>query len=164
MGGVHCPNFRLPISEHASWTLHSILLIRSIRQFSVKVRFLHSYNSLLRSNRTDKFRHHTLPKVEQRNRGRPSGLKTPPCYFLFCSCALSIHSFRSPIQKANELRVCGMQSGQMAMKVSQNALYLMIGIVLVINEFKDSFLPIMTFSLTATLFVFNIIYVIVVTK
>lgn len=107
MGGVHCPNFRLPISEHASWTLHSILLIRSIRQFSVKVRFLHSYNSLLRSNRTDKFRHHTLPKVEQRNRGRPSGLKTPPCYFLFCSCALSIHSFRSPIQKANELRICG---------------------------------------------------------
>jgi hypothetical protein len=32
--------------------------------------------------------------------------------------------------------VAGMQSSQVGMRVSQNAMYLMIGIVLIINELK----------------------------
>ena len=49
------------------------------------------------------------------------------------------------------------------MKVSQNALYLMIGIVLIINEL-NKLVPILAFSLTGTMFLFNILYLFVVTK
>lgn len=50
------------------------------------------------------------------------------------------------------------------MKVSQNALYLMFGIVLVINEFKEKLVPILAFSMTGTQFIFNVLYLFIVTK
>ncbi len=60
--------------------------------------------------------------------------------------------------------VAGMQSSQVAMRMSQNAMYLMIGIVLIINELKQDKIAIMSFALTGFQFVFNIVYIFVVTK
>ncbi len=60
--------------------------------------------------------------------------------------------------------VAGMQGGQTLMRMSQNALILMVGIVLIINEFRHELLPILTFSTTGTLFVFNVVFLFVVTK
>ena len=50
------------------------------------------------------------------------------------------------------------------MKLSQNALYLMLGIVLIINELKHDMISIMAFSFTGFQFIFNVLYLIVVTK
>ena len=50
------------------------------------------------------------------------------------------------------------------MRVSQNAMYLMIGIVLIINELNQDKIAIMAFTLTGLQFVFNIVYMFVVTK
>ena len=43
-------------------------------------------------------------------------------------------------------------------------MYLMLGIVLIINEFKNHLIPIMAFSFTGFQFIFNVIYLFVVTK
>lgn len=50
------------------------------------------------------------------------------------------------------------------MRFSQNTLYLMIGIVLIIDELKQDMLSVLAFGFTGFQFVFNIVYLFVVTK
>ena len=60
--------------------------------------------------------------------------------------------------------VAGMQSSQVAMRVCQNALYLMIAIVLIIDEIRQDKVSVLAFGFTGYQFVSNIIFMFVVTK
>jgi hypothetical protein len=80
------------------------------------------------------------------------------CHYLYIAFG---PRFEKPMSYAY---VAGMQSSQVAMRVCQNALYLMIGIVLIIDDIGQDKVAIMSFGFTGFQFVFNIIFLFVVTK